>query len=96
MINKNLSNIQIEVANVSPLVDASCPDMNLAKECENYCIDDLPKCITGCGNDSGCISWCYREEIDCIGSCPYHTDCPQGQTCITSRSSFTTRFSHRI
>ena len=95
-IDKNGSNIEIEVANVSPQVDQNCPDIELARECENYCIDDLPKCITGCGNDSGCINWCYREEIDCIDSCPCHTDCPQGQTCISSRRSFTTRLSHMI
>jgi len=83
-MNETVSNIEIEVANVSPLVDPNCPDIELARECENYCIDDLSICITGCKNDSSCIAACYREEIDCIDSCPCHTDCPQGQTCISS------------
>ena len=79
-INKNVTNIEIEVANISLLVDQNCPDIDLARECENHCIDDLSKCITGCKNDSTCISECYRAEIDCIDSCPCHTDCPQGQS----------------
>ena len=78
-INRNVSKIEIEVANVSPLVDQNCPDIELARECENYCIDDLAKCITGCKNDSPCIAECYRAEIDCIDACPCHTDCPQGR-----------------
>ena len=79
-IIKNGFDIETEEANESHLVDPNCPDIELARECENYCIDDLTKCITGCKNDSSCAAECYRGEIDCIDSCPCHTDCPQGQS----------------
>ena len=68
--------------NISPLVDPNCHDIELARECENFCIDDLAKCITECKNDTGCTAECYRTEIDCIDSCPCHTDCPQGNDFI--------------
>ena len=76
-IYKNVPDKQLEKASATPLVDPSCPDIELAIECENYCIEDLAICIPRCENDSLCIAECYRAEIDCIDSCPCHTDCPQ-------------------
>ena len=73
-INRNISRTDI-----APLVDENCPDIELAKECENLCIDDLAKCVTACSTDSTCSAECYRTEITCIDSCPCHADCPQGQ-----------------
>ena len=73
-INRNISETDI-----APLVDPNCPNIELAHECEDLCVEDLGKCITACGNDSSCTADCYRGEIDCIDSCPCHADCPQGQ-----------------
>ena len=58
----------------------NCPDFEIARECENLCIDDLLHCLSKCKNDSNCESECYREEIDCIDWCPCHVWCPQGRS----------------
>ena len=73
-INRNISRTDI-----APLVDPNCPDIELAKDCENLCIDVLAECVTDCSTDSNCSANCYRDEIECIDSCPCHADCPQGQ-----------------
>ena len=76
-INRNISRTDI-----APLVDPNCPDIELAKDCENLCIDVLADCVTACSTDSNCSAQCYRDEIECIDSCPCHADCPQGQDFI--------------
>ena len=66
------------VTDIAPLVDPDCPDIEFAKVCENFCIDDLAKCVSDCSTDSTCTAACYRAEIECIDACPCHADCPQG------------------
>ena len=68
---------------LKPMADQNCVDIELSRDCENYCVEDLSKCINGCKADSVCISYCYREEIECIDACPCHSDCPQGQDFLT-------------
>ena len=74
-----ISQNQTDMGDLAPYVDPNCSDIELAKVCENLCIDDLAKCITDCSTDSTCAAACYRAEIDCIDSCPCHADCPQGE-----------------
>ena len=44
-IYKNVTDKQIEIASVSPSLDQTCPDIELAIECEKNCIDKLAECI---------------------------------------------------
>ena len=69
----------INIFDTAPLVDPNCADIELAKVCEDFCIDDLAKCLTDCSTDSTCAAACYRAEIECVDSCPCHADCPQGK-----------------
>ena len=64
---------------VETIVDQNCVDIELSRDCENFCVENLSKCLSDCKTDSVCISNCYRDEIQCIDACPCHTDCPQVQ-----------------
>merc|ERR1712131_200932 len=59
-------------------LDENCPDINLARECENNCGSDMVECLEDCGEDNVCSSSCYREQVICMDSCPCHADCPMG------------------
>ena len=54
-----------------------CPDLDLAEECENECMDYLIDCVQICEDDP-CRSKCYRDNVACIDDCPCHANCIDG------------------
>ena len=52
-------------------------DLNFAQECETNCGSEMADCIVACGESAECVSFCYRDQVVCIDSCPCHAgnDC---------------------
>ena len=52
-------------------------DLNFARECETNCGSDMFDCIVECGESAEFVSFCHRDQVVCIDSCPCHAgnDC---------------------
>ena len=74
--------------NQTPFIDSSCPDFDIAKQCEILCVDTLTNCIAECDNDISCAAECFGQEIDCIDRCPCHVMCPEGSNCFIIKKKY--------